>query len=232
MDYSHPQRAQLLAAEYLVGTLQGGARRRFEALLPAHPQLRHTLLEWQQLLIPLAGSVPAVPPNPEVWDRIQERTLGPLLPESDVAVAPPAPRWWQRLGPWRAAAAAGLLLSLGLAALLLRPTPHPAPRLVLLSSSGGPPSFVITLAADARSLALAPVGGLTIDAQHALELWAIQKSGETESLGLISTHRTTTLQRRQALDNIGSFGLSVEPPSGSGLGHPSTPLVAVGKLQP
>ena len=40
MDYSRPELADRLAAEYVAGTLRGAARRRFEALLPAHPQLR------------------------------------------------------------------------------------------------------------------------------------------------------------------------------------------------
>jgi anti-sigma-K factor RskA len=40
MDYSRPELADRLAAEYVLGTLRGPARRRFEALLPAHPSLR------------------------------------------------------------------------------------------------------------------------------------------------------------------------------------------------
>ena len=40
MDYSRPELADKLAAEYALGTLRGPARRRFENLLPAHPSLR------------------------------------------------------------------------------------------------------------------------------------------------------------------------------------------------
>ena len=36
MDYSRPDLADRLAAEYALGTLRGGARRRFESLLAAH----------------------------------------------------------------------------------------------------------------------------------------------------------------------------------------------------
>ena len=40
MDYSRPELADRLAAEYVAGTLRGPARRRFETLLPAHATLR------------------------------------------------------------------------------------------------------------------------------------------------------------------------------------------------
>ena len=40
MDYGRPELAERLAAAYAAGTLRGPARRRFDALLPAHPALR------------------------------------------------------------------------------------------------------------------------------------------------------------------------------------------------
>ena len=47
MDYSRPELADRLAADYVAGTLRGAARRRFEALLPAHPLLRDAVRDWQ-----------------------------------------------------------------------------------------------------------------------------------------------------------------------------------------
>ena len=49
MDYSRPELADRLAAEYVLGTLQGPARRRFEALQQAHPALRQAVAQWQAL---------------------------------------------------------------------------------------------------------------------------------------------------------------------------------------
>ena len=63
MDYSRPDLADRLAAEYVAGTLRGRARRRFEALLPAHPALRAAVRAWQERLMPLtAASTPMQPP--------------------------------------------------------------------------------------------------------------------------------------------------------------------------
>ena len=94
MDYSRPNRADALAAQYVAGTLRGGARRRFEALLPSHPALRNAVQVWQARLMPLTAALEPVPPPAQVWQRIERR----LWPAAESPVAAP---WWRRLGVWR-----------------------------------------------------------------------------------------------------------------------------------
>ena len=76
MDYSRPELADRLAAEYVLGTLRGAARSRFETLLPAHPALRAAVTQWQLRLHPLAASVAEVQPPSHVWPRIEARLFG------------------------------------------------------------------------------------------------------------------------------------------------------------
>src|SRR3989344_4351646 len=96
MDYSRPDRADRLGAEYALGTLRGGARRRFESLLPAHPALRQASADWERRLAQLAVSTEPVAPAARVWEGIQQR----LFPAAQVArqQASAIVRWWQRLG--------------------------------------------------------------------------------------------------------------------------------------
>jgi len=47
MDYGRTSLADALAAQYVAGTLRGGAKRRFESLLPGHPALRAAVRGWQ-----------------------------------------------------------------------------------------------------------------------------------------------------------------------------------------
>src|SRR5438046_4376876 len=73
MDYSRLDLADRLAAEYVAGLLRGPARRRFEALLPAHATLRAALRAWQDRLMPLTASVAPRQPSPAVWQQIEQR---------------------------------------------------------------------------------------------------------------------------------------------------------------
>src|SRR5262245_20803613 len=123
MDYGRPDRADRLACEHALGTLRGAARRRFEALLPAHPVLRDALARWHSTLAPLATSVAAVTPPARVWQRIESR----LFTYASVQAT-----WLRRLLVWRAlsgigVAAAAVMLALWLA----QPTAQPPVVVVL-----------------------------------------------------------------------------------------------------
>lgn len=233
MDYSRRELSDRLAAEYVLGTLQGGARRRFEALLPAHPGLRKAVWRWQDRLVPLTASVPPVTPSPAVWNHIEQQLFGESAAAAGTvaSVQQRITRWWERLGLWQGLAGATSLATLALAVALTLPGPVQPPVVVVMGTEQGPASFVASVGADGRSLVLKPLAGVTVTAAQALELWAVPPKGAPRSLGLVSNQGATTVLREHLLQGTAAFAVSVEPPGGSPTGAPTGPVVSVGRLE-
>ena len=109
-----------LAASYALGTLRGGARRRFEELARAHPTVRAAALVWQGRLSSLAELQPEAAPSPAVWKRIanlvdadREAKAMQVNRAVPAAVASGSTGgWWANLNLWRASASAGAGLAL------------------------------------------------------------------------------------------------------------------------
>jgi anti-sigma-K factor RskA len=235
MDWSRTELAERLAAEYVLGTLRGPARRRFEALLPAHPVLRQAVAQWQMRLLPLHAGVEPVAPSREVWPAIQARLFG-APGSAALGSAASAPGWWQRLALWRGVAAFATVAAIGLGVLLSQPQPVAPPLVIVLNANPDaqgvqPVSFVASVTPDGRALVLKPLGGVPLDAGRALELWAVPGTGAPRSLGLVSGERATTVLRTRLLEGTAAFAVSIEPAGGSPTGAPSGPIVSVGKLQ-
>jgi anti-sigma-K factor RskA len=228
MDYSQPERADKLAAEYVLGTLRGRARRRFEALLPAHPELRRAVARWHDTLMPLAASLPTINPAAHVFKRLEDRLF-----ERGAAATPPsaAPRrWWQLAAAWRTVAGVATLLLLLVLGLCLAPSANAPPVVVLMARTNGAPSFVASIAGDGHSMVLTPLGGVTVDRGQALELWQLTDQGASRSLGVVSASTPSAIIRKRLLDGTAGFALSLEPQGGSPSGAPSGPLVSGGRL--
>ena len=239
MDYAHPVLADTLAAEYVAGTLRGGARRRFETLLPGHPGLRQAVAQWQDLLMPLTSAVLPMAPPKQTWSRIEAR----LWPSSAAAEAATEP-WWRGLAFWRAASGFATVAAVGLGLVLTNPQPQPAPVLIVLQATeaGAAPgvatsSFVASVSSDGKSLVTRPIQPVGLAAGKSLELWAVPTAGAPRSLGLISAKGSTVLKRDKLppalLDasRTAALAVSIEPPGGSPTGAPTGPVVFAGKLQ-
>lgn len=241
MDYARPELADALAAQYVAGTLRGGARRRFEALLPSHPGLRRAAADWQARLMPLTTAVTPVAPPATTWSGIERRLWPASVSSAGASSSPATVPWWRTLGFWRAASALGGVATLGLALLLANPQPHQPPVVVVLQGTGGATegasTFVASVSADGRSLVTRPLQQVAVQADRALELWAVPPQGAPRSLGLIKANGVTVIRRErlpQALldqRNTAAFAVSLEPPGGSPTGAPTGPVLYAGKLQ-
>jgi len=73
MNYLRADLLDRLASEYVLGTLRGGARRRFERVLAESTVASTAVRDWQERLAPLAQAVTPVAPSERVWRRIAER---------------------------------------------------------------------------------------------------------------------------------------------------------------
>lgn len=238
MDYSRPDLADRLAAEYALGTLRGGARRRFEALLPAHPTLRQARLDWERRLAQLVVEPAPITPSPQVWDGIQSR-LFQARPDGGEA-ANPIVRWWQRLALWQTLTAGATVAAIAFGLALSQPSPTQPPIVVVMQASPDLPdgstvrplSFVASVSGDGRSLVVKPLSeGQTIAVNRALELWAVPPQGAPRSLGLLAPDKPTTVLRTELLRDTAAFAVTLEPPGGAPGGKATGPIVSVGKLQ-
>jgi len=242
VDYGRFELSDRLAAAYVLGTLRGPARRRFESLLPAHPGLRRAVAAWEERLAPMTQSLPSVEPDGAVWNRIEQR----LFPAPAQAAATARPGggdeaakavepWWQRLAPWRALTGLATAAAIGLYVVGSQTPPAQAPVVVVLNANPGAAvaldaRFVASVTADGRALVLRPLDPLTLDAGRALELWAVPASGAPRSLGLVRAGEPTTLLRTRLLQDTAAFAVSLEPAGGSPTGAPTGPIVSLGKL--
>lgn len=218
-----------LASEYVLGTLRGGARRRFEAWLREDAVLRRSVAEWQDRLHPMAEFTPAAHPSPQVWNAI-ERQLN--LRSSRGA-------YWlslrEDIGFWRGLGLVSTTVALILVSVLLTRLPEPgAPMtsyVATLTNEQSQPVVVITGDAKRRQLTVKVVAKQDIAPDKSLELWAVPKQGSPRSLGLVAANGSVTLPlpENATPDAIPVLAISLEPKGGSpNKSAPSGPIVYKG----
>lgn len=105
---NHPDLLDRLAAAYALGTLRGGARRRFEAQARQSPTVRASALLWQERLSGITELQAGEAPGPQVWIRIENLLAAQPRP-APLPASPLAEALRRSLRWWRGAAVAGAL---------------------------------------------------------------------------------------------------------------------------
>ncbi|WP_296223615.1 anti-sigma factor [Ralstonia sp. UBA689] len=229
----YPELVDKLAAEYAVGTLRAGARRRFEQIIRHDDAVRATVERWQRYLADLPALQPATAPLPEILCRVEVQ-LGWRDP------APPRKALWQRLwqgtGFWRGAtviaavvAAVAIGLNLRLAQ-QLREAPV-ANAVAVLQDAQAQAAVLVTWDARTGTLSLKRLDATPLNTEQALQLWALPPGGHPQSLGVIGHQRAVRLTVAQPLRQVPALAISVEPRGGSPNPEgPTGPVIFKGAL--
>lgn len=213
-----------LCAEYLLGTLRGAARRRFERALRDEPAVAQRAALLARTYMPRPSEHMAVTPRADGWARLRREL------KLDAATTRP---WYARIAPWQWASAAVAAVVLGIAFNLLRPTEAPFTAIAQLAGKDVP-AVTAALSADRRTLQLAAAQPAPARPGTTYELWLLPAEGGAPiSLGTAAAlDARIGLPAAQAprLRAGAKLAVSVEPPGGSPTGAPTGPVILVGEI--
>ncbi|HEX5276950.1 MAG TPA: anti-sigma factor [Fluviicoccus sp.] len=225
MNYDNPELKQRLAAEYVLGTLEGRARDRFIALLARDPELQRMTRAWESRLNIWGNALPPQEAPDQVWANIRARLGIDFEPEPFFGLA-----FWRN---WAIGATLAAALLLGF--IILRPAPAPLLELAVISTPEGRPNWLVRLDQPHQRLSVSVLFPVRLDADKTLELWAVPEGKPPISLGLLDMREKTA---ELALSAKGAKGLamagtlvliSLEPAGGSRNGQPTGPVIGRGK---
>ena len=234
MRYDNQQLIDMLSAEYVLGSLKGAARIRFEQLIQQRADWSKTLNWWQTHLHLLAETVPAVRPRKQVWPQIENRLWNKTGSSN-------ASNWWRILN-WRNTALLSTSLAFIFATFLAvqapnKPSISEPTAVAMLANDKAQAGWLLSLAnnaggnAEIRANSLA---SLQIKNQNAYELWLLPSDkSKPISLGLLPQKGNKVLvvpANLVAMLSESGLAVSVEPMGGSPTGQPTGAVLYQGKL--
>jgi anti-sigma-K factor RskA len=216
MKRDEPENLDLLAAEYVIGTLRGAARRAFDRRRTRDPFADRRVRAWEDRFALLSLRLAPISPSPGVWAGIERRT-GASQP-----------------GRWRALAAAlAAVAVLGIGWIVWQQLRPPQATAVVATEEGAA-LWRVELAARGDRLEVAVVGEIAVPADRARELWALPEGAAPVSLGLLPASGQTRLalddRQRAALAVAPNVAVSDEPAGGSPTGAPTGAVLYVAPL--
>lgn len=229
-----------LAAEHVLGLLEGEERGQAERLLATDAAFQALVEQWRRRFAEWDDTADDLPPGEALWQRIETG----LADQTAAAAGRPAPvrptaspgriqRLWNSLSFWRgfglAGAVAALLLAAGLGFFAEKASRQPVLVAVLMSEANQPGAVLRTFA-DGRA-ELTPLGDMQIPHNHSIQVWTFpDPRGAPVSVGVIHTAKTVLLDLANLpqphTDQL--FAISVEPLTGSPTGQPTGPVVMKG----
>ena len=224
MNYNRADLLDRLASEYVLGTLHGAARRRFDKLLIESPAARAAVRAWEQRLAALAASVPPVDAAARVWAATEARIASRATAGRRSRNVP----WWSSL--WKPALgfAFGAALTVALVQLMpgafvsldelaQREQALPQSYVGLLLDREGLPTLLISSTRHGTRVTVKSLRPVTVPAGKVAQVWALPKEGAAFPIGVAvptkppgSTSFEMSATSEKLLSNVTRLAVSFE----------------------
>lgn len=234
---------QLLAGEYVLGTLSGASRTGVETRMVNDAALRTAVEQWQEKLAPLHALVEPVEPSPHLWSRIEASVVANVDTAKAAAAATrvvstvktPEAGWWNNLRLWRGLAASGfaatVLMGFVVVTKLAQP-PAPGYMVVLVGPQDKSPGWVVQAGTNSQQARLIPLGKMEVPGDKSLQFWTKGDDWKGPvSLGLVKPGQSleVPLDKLPPLQPNQLFEITLEPQNGSPINRPTGPILFIGR---
>ncbi|SEQ33208.1 Anti-sigma-K factor RskA [Solimonas aquatica] len=242
MNYGNSRLKQMLAAEYVLGTLRGLPRQRFARLLKTRADLQAEVRFWEARLAPLLGQLPPKAPRELVWAAI-DRQINAQPPQAQARLKRGANAFLQL---WAVAASVAVVaLSLQLYRIGQQPPPaapqvaqaepveHKPPFVAMLQDPKSETVWLVSLNPQRGRISVITRGQYALDKTHSLELWMLGEAGKPPTpLGLLPATGKGSMPMPAGIrmPDKPMLAVSLEPAGGSPTGLPTGPVLLSGPV--
>ncbi len=217
----------LLAAEYVMGTLRGRARSRFEYYVAQDKALAGRVDLWTNEFARLDASLSPVKPPRRVWKNIAAR-LGITRKR----------RWWDSVGLWRSTAVIAASITVAvLSYVVITPPPVVEPEYVaVINNQQAQAAWLVKADVQTHTLRVQVLAPQKLAADKAFELWLLPAEKKSPiSMGLMPASGSLRLPLDPSLvsmlSSAAGVAVSLEPDGGSPTGQPTGPILYQGAIQ-
>lgn len=236
---SEAEDIDMLAAEYVLGTLSAGERASVTLRRHSEAPLAAAIEAWERRLSPLTEAFAPREAPSSVWPAIEERidalTSGAGL---NPFVAAKVIRIERRLRRWQTAAIAASAIAASLAMFVgvreFTPTSGDKMLVAVLQKDAQSPAFLVSVDLERRQLTIRAVAAKPQPGKS-YELWLVHDELKSpRSLGVVGegplTVGPTLASYAPNVIEQGTLAVSLEPEGGSPTGAPTGPVLFTGKL--
>lgn len=227
----------MLAAEYVLGTLDPDMRRIVDERRSHEDDLNAAIADWEKRLSPLNAHYRDEMPSRDLFPAIRARIEGARAQADNIVEIDLLKR---KLARWRIGTfATGALAASLMVAVLVSDFATPVQDrqfVAVFHRDDTQPAFVMSIDLDTRAVIIRPVSA-TLPEGKTYQLWiASDELGPApKSLGLLENASVPTTRSLGEFDPAllrnATFGISLEPEGGSPTGRPTGPAIH-GRLIP
>ena len=220
----HTAESQELAAEYVLGTLRGEARDRFDQHLASDFALQQEVAAWEQRLGSMLETVEPVSPPADVWGRIEKRI--------DPQVDQQRPGIWDSLNFWRSMSmvAASLVLGLSLSLFGLFQGSVELEQVMVVTNNESQAGWIVDTRSRDAMLNVSAVQPTPLPADKVCQLWLQTEQGELVPVGVLPHKGSEKMQLPARLNQDSRFKVTIEALADAPVKRPSGEIVFEGQL--
>ncbi|MEW8692994.1 MAG: anti-sigma factor [Candidatus Thiodiazotropha endolucinida] len=216
----------ILAGEYVLGTLQGQERIEFEQRLQTDMQLQGEVDAWQRRLEPMLDSIEPVTPPKAVWDQIASRI------DPDDTRVEATTGFWNSLNFWRSLGmvTATLVLVMGMTLMTTRQQDMAMDSIMVVLNDQLKPGWLVGAVDNDPFLKVKAVEPTPLPQGKVCQLWLEDELGNLHPLGILPHDGSMRMNLPAALRDRQRFKVSVESTDQLPKDRPSEEIVFEGSL--